>query len=144
MSASGVWDDGPTRPVNYRSSANEPWDFPRAIAYRVEIIYIFELFRRTRATKQFCCATKPFSAFGADVRKRRVVITSTTRTAGCAGGDTGDRQMRTLSFFLAFAFLVAGPTMAGLSDSSLPGAGTFTYNGPPIVTSAPAIIVAVR
>jgi hypothetical protein len=57
---------------------------------------------------------------------------------------TGDRQMRTLSFILAFAFLVAGPTMAGLSDSSLPGVGTFTYNGSPIVTSAPAIIVAVR
>jgi hypothetical protein len=51
--------------------------------------------------------------------------------------------MRTLSFILAFAFLLAAPTMAGLSDS-LPGVGTFTYNGSPIVTSAPAIIVAVR
>jgi hypothetical protein len=57
---------------------------------------------------------------------------------------TGDSQMRTLSFILAFAFLVAGPTMAGLSDSSVPGVGTFTYNGSPIVTSAPAIIVAAR
>jgi hypothetical protein len=34
--------------------------------------------------------------------------------------------------------------MAGLSDSSLPGVGTFTYSGPPIVTPAPAIIVAAR
>src|ERR1700722_17340944 len=51
------------------------------------------------------------------------------------------KQMRTLSCILAFAFLLAGPTVAGLSDSSLPGVGTFTYNGPPIVTSAPAIIV---
>src|ERR1700722_17792340 len=58
---------------------------------------------------------------------------------------TGDsQQMRTLSFILASAFLLAGPTVAGLSDSSLPGVGTFTYNGPPIVTSAPAIIVAAR
>jgi hypothetical protein len=52
--------------------------------------------------------------------------------------------MRTLSFILAFAFLVTGPTMAGFSDSSLPGVGTFTYDGPPIVPSAPAIIVATR
>src|ERR1700722_4456632 len=58
---------------------------------------------------------------------------------------TGDsHHMRTLSFILAFAFLLAGPTMAGLSDSRLPGVGTFTYSGPPIVTSAPAIIVAAR
>jgi hypothetical protein len=88
---------------------------------------------------------KPFSAFGADVRKRRMVIKSTTTTAGNAGGDNRRQSyMRTLSFVLAFAFLLAGPTMAGLSDSSLPGVGTFTYNGPPIVTSAPAIIVAAR
>jgi hypothetical protein len=88
---------------------------------------------------------KPFSAFGADVRKRRMVIKSTTTTAGNAGGDNRRQsKMRTLSFILAFAFLVAGPTMAGLSDSSLPGVGTFTYSGPPIVTPAPAIIVAAR
>ena len=74
-----------------------------------------------------------------------MVINSTTTTAANAGGDNRRQsKMRTLSFILAFAFLLAGPTMAGLSDSSLPGVGTFTYNGPPIVTSAPAIIVAAR
>jgi hypothetical protein len=53
--------------------------------------------------------------------------------------------MRTLSFILAFAFLLAGPSMAGLSDNSLPGVGTFAYSGSPIVTSAPqAIMVAAR
>ena len=53
--------------------------------------------------------------------------------------------MRTLSFILAFAFVLAGPSMAGSSDSSLPGIGTFAYNGSPIVTSAPqAIVVAAR
>jgi len=53
--------------------------------------------------------------------------------------------MRTLSFILAFAFLLAGPSAAGLADSSLPGIGTFAYNGSPIVTSAPnAIVVAAR
>ena len=43
--------------------------------------------------------------------------------------------MRTLSFILAFSFVLA-PSLAGLSDS-LPGVGTFAYNGSPIVTSAP-------
>jgi hypothetical protein len=53
--------------------------------------------------------------------------------------------MRTLSFILAFVFVLAGPSMAGLSDNSLPGVGTFAYRGSPIVTSAPqAIVVAVR
>ena len=37
--------------------------------------------------------------------------------------------MRTLSFILAFAFVLAGPSMAGSSDSGLPGVGTFAYNG---------------
>ena len=53
--------------------------------------------------------------------------------------------MRTLSFILAFAFVLAGPSMAGWSDSSLPGIGTFAYNGSPIVTTAPqAVVVAAR
>jgi hypothetical protein len=54
--------------------------------------------------------------------------------------------MRTLSFILAFAFVLAGPSLAGTADSNLPGIGTFAYNGSPVVASpAPqAIIVAVR
>jgi hypothetical protein len=56
-------------------------------------------------------------------------------TAGNAGSKTGDSQMRTLSFILAFAFVLA-PSVAGLSDS-LPGIGTFAYNGSPIAASAP-------
>jgi hypothetical protein len=53
--------------------------------------------------------------------------------------------MRTLSFILAVAFVLAGPSMAGSSDSSLPGIGTFAYNGSPIGTSAPqAMVVAAR
>ena len=53
--------------------------------------------------------------------------------------------MRTLSFILTFAFVLAGPSMAGSSDQGLPGIGTFAYNGSPIVTSAPqAIVVAAR
>ena len=64
-------------------------------------------------------------------------------TAGTADAETGDSQMRTISFILAFAFILAGPSMAGSSDNSLPGIGTFTYNGSPVTTqAAPSIVVA--
>ena len=53
--------------------------------------------------------------------------------------------MKSLSCILAFAFILAGPTLAGSSDGNLPGIGTFSYNGSPIVTSAPqTIVVAAR
>ena len=51
--------------------------------------------------------------------------------------------MRTLSFILAFAFVLAGPSLAGSSDTSLPGVGTFAFTGS-IVTSAPPVVVAAR
>jgi hypothetical protein len=53
--------------------------------------------------------------------------------------------MRTLSFIFAFAFVLAGPSMAGTWDRSLPGIGTFAYSGSPVVTSAPqSVVVAAR
>jgi hypothetical protein len=59
--------------------------------------------------------------------------------------ETGDSQMRTFSFLLAFAFVLAGPSMAGSTDGGLPGIGSFAYNGSPITASTPeAIIVAAR
>jgi hypothetical protein len=42
--------------------------------------------------------------------------------------------MRTISFILGFAFILAGPSIAGSSDRSLPGVGTFAYNSSPAVT----------
>jgi hypothetical protein len=50
--------------------------------------------------------------------------------------------MRTASFILAFAFVLAGPSMAGSVQSGLPGIGTFSYNGSPVVTAAPLVIAA--
>jgi hypothetical protein len=44
--------------------------------------------------------------------------------------------MRTTSLILAFAFILAGPSMAGSSDTELPGAGTFAYNGSPLANPA--------
>ena len=53
--------------------------------------------------------------------------------------------MRTLSFILAFAFVLAGPSMAGSLDNGLPGVGTFAYNGSPIAITAPqSLVVAAR
>ena len=49
--------------------------------------------------------------------------------------------MRTFSFILALAFVLAGPSMTGSTESSLPGVGTFAYNGSPTATSQ-AIVVA--
>jgi hypothetical protein len=48
--------------------------------------------------------------------------------------------MRTTSFILALAFVVAGPSLAGSVDNS-PGVGTFSYSGSPIVPSMPRVIV---
>jgi hypothetical protein len=53
--------------------------------------------------------------------------------------------MRTFSFFLAFAFVVAAPSLAGSTNNALPGIGTFAYNGSPIATSTPqSLVVAAR
>ena len=52
--------------------------------------------------------------------------------------------MRTTSFILAFAFMLAGPSMAGSSDQNLPGVGTFAYNGSPVAAPAaqPMVVAA--
>jgi hypothetical protein len=53
--------------------------------------------------------------------------------------------MKTLSTILAFAFVAAGSSLAGSSDTSLPGIGAFAYSGSTIVSSAAqAIVVAGR
>ena len=50
--------------------------------------------------------------------------------------------MRTI--ILAFAFVLAGPSMAGSSDQALPGVGTFAYHGSPVATPAsqPMVVAA--
>jgi hypothetical protein len=63
-------------------------------------------------------------------------------TAASVGTLTGDSQMRTLSFILAFAFVLAGPSVAGSLDAGLPGIGTFVYGGSPIPASAPIVVAA--
>ena len=50
--------------------------------------------------------------------------------------------MRTVSFILAFVFVVAGSSMAGSEESGLPGVGTFSYNGTPVVPSQSLVVAA--
>ena len=50
--------------------------------------------------------------------------------------------MRTLSFILAFAFILAGPSLAGSSDTGLPGVGTFAFNGSPVAGSQTMVVAA--
>ena len=53
--------------------------------------------------------------------------------------------MRTMSLILAFAFVVAGTSMAGSAQTGLPGIGTFSYNGSPVATAAShTLVVAAR
>jgi hypothetical protein len=52
--------------------------------------------------------------------------------------------MRTLNFILAFAFVLAGPSLTDSLDVGLPGIGTFAYSGSPLVTPPPSIVVATR
>jgi hypothetical protein len=59
--------------------------------------------------------------------------------------STGDSQMRTFSFILAFAVVLVGPSLAGSTDNNLPGIGTFAYSGSAIPASAPhTILIAAR
>ena len=50
--------------------------------------------------------------------------------------------MRTVSFILAFAFVIAGSSMAGSVESGLPGVGTFSYNGTPVAPSQSLVVAA--
>ncbi|MET0968779.1 MAG: hypothetical protein ABWY18_06230 [Tardiphaga sp.] len=46
--------------------------------------------------------------------------------------------MRRTSFIIAFAFVLAIPSLGDVADGSLPGAGTFAYNGTPATDTGPA------
>lgn len=53
--------------------------------------------------------------------------------------------MRPLSLALAFAFIIAGPLTNSSSltaSRDLPGIGTFTYTGTPVVIDAPRVLAA--
>jgi hypothetical protein len=51
--------------------------------------------------------------------------------------------MRGLSYLFVLVFVLSAPSLAGSSDRDMPGVGTFTYCGSPIVTPAPELMAAV-
>jgi hypothetical protein len=102
------------------------------------LTFVFELFRCPSSDETVPTESKPFFACSAELRKPLMVIKRPTNSVG--KNSFGDSQMRTVSFVLALTFLVAGSSMAGSVESSLPGVGTFTYNGSPIVTPAPLVV----
>ena len=52
--------------------------------------------------------------------------------------------MRTLSFILAFAFVLTGPSVLCSSAAGVSGTPTFAYNGSTSVTAPQAIVIAAR
>jgi hypothetical protein len=117
------------------------WSTPKRLE---SLEFSLQLFRRRRADETILPSTKPFSAFGAEFRKPAMVIKRPTNTGEQRrAGKSGEKSMRTVSFILAFVFVVAGSSMAGSVESGLPGVGTFSYNGTPVAPSQ-TLIVAVR
>ena len=85
------------------------------------------------------------SCFGADIRKQRMVINRATERRIEPTIKPGDRQMQTLTVILAFAFMLVCPALAGNSQSTRQGIGTFAYNGSPIAASvSQPMVVATR
>lgn len=102
-----------------------------------------ECFVATMPTKQFSGATKPFPASAQISGNSRWLSTCQRKRRDSPAIPEPD-IMRTISFILAFAFVLAGPSMAGSSNNGLPGIGTFSYNGSPISPAAQPIVVAAR
>ena len=51
--------------------------------------------------------------------------------------------MRALSYLIALVFVLTGPSLAGSADRDMPGVGTFTYCGSPVVMPAPGMMAAI-
>ena len=51
--------------------------------------------------------------------------------------------MRALSYMIALVFVLTGASLAGSSGRDMPGVGTFTYCGSPMVTPAPEMMAAI-
>ena len=104
-----------------------------------------ELCRRLGPDETILTEMKPFSAFGASRAKPPMVISFTTTNGAPPATEFGDKTMRALSYILAFAFVVAGSSLAGSPDGNLPGVGTFQYSGSPVITTtSQPIVVAAR
>jgi hypothetical protein len=129
-----------------RAVARPPAQVRFRLTLSPEIIEIFdELFRRATCDETILPGDETISGFSRRHPETPAGYQSHNETARQRRqAETGDSQMRTLSFILAFAFVLAGPSVAGWSDTGLPGIGTFAYNGSPSVTAPQTIVVAAR
>ncbi len=50
--------------------------------------------------------------------------------------------MRAISYLIALILVLTGPSLAGSADGSLPGAGTFSYYGTPVLLPASQVVAA--
>jgi len=102
------------------------------------------MFRRNRRDETILRGNETIFSLRCRYPETAVGYQPANQTAGSAGSRTRSYEMRTVSFILAFAFVLAGPSMAGSSDG-LPGIGTFSYNGAPVIDAAPqTLVVAAR
>ena len=50
--------------------------------------------------------------------------------------------MRAISYMIAVILVLTGPSLAGSADGDLPGVGTFSYSGTPILAPAHEVMAA--
>jgi hypothetical protein len=100
------------------------------------LIFFEDCFVPALPTKQFSGQRNHFPLLAQISGNSRRLSPDQQGGGRCRPRSTGDSQMRTTSFILAFALMLAGPSMAGSSDQNLPGVGTFAYHGSPVATSA--------
>jgi len=51
--------------------------------------------------------------------------------------------MRALGYTFILVFVLTVPSLAGSADRDMPGVGTFTYCGSPVVMPAPDVMAAI-
>jgi uncharacterized transporter YbjL len=104
------------------------------------LIFFSNCFVCRAPMKQFGGRRNHFSLVVQNSGNRRRLSTRQQKRRTAPAARSGDRQMRTASFILAFAFVLAASSMAGSVEGSLPGIGTFAYGGAP----GTALVIAAR
>jgi hypothetical protein len=100
--------------------------------------FIQNCFVVNRATKQFAARRNHFPLLVQNRRNRTWLSMQQINV----GRSPETVKMRIISLVVAFAFVLAGSTVAGTLEDALPGIGTFSYNGSPVAGVAPIMVAA--